>query len=461
VLRVRHPATYEAERKYLLEVVLGEFLGLAWDAEVHSGDTTELFLADREEGPRLTLREGLFASAEEDWLRPRSLPALPLRRWDPAADGLAATLVEPRVPVLFGSELSHEAFAELGDEGITVGADLLGGIFFQLTRYEELARPVRDQHERFPASASVAYREGFLDRPLVNEYLEVLRGAIERLWPRLRPRRARFRERLSHDVDWPTHEHSHEARLSKAIAGDVLRRRDPGLAIARLKALRSRIEGRLADDPYYSFDFIMDLSEAHGLQSSFYFMAGCTDPRFDATYTLEDPRIGALIRRIHERGHEIGLHPSYGTFRDPALIRRERDALLEACERLGVGQQHWGGRQHYLRWENPITWRAWEEAELAYDSSLGYSSDPAFRCGTCYEYPAFDLLARRRLALRERPLIVMEQSAIDHGSTAPIETIDRMRERCRTFGGDFTLLWHNSRLATVRERRLYRASLRG
>ena len=42
-----------------------------------------------------------------------------------------------------------------------------------LSRYEELITKDRDQHNRFPATASVAFKAGFLDRPIVSEYLEI------------------------------------------------------------------------------------------------------------------------------------------------------------------------------------------------------------------------------------------------------------------------------------------------
>ena len=461
MLLVRHPDTYEAERRYVLEVVLSEFMGLVWKARAGREDATEIVFAEAQNGARLTVLDGLFATPAHEWLTPGSLPPTPLGHWQPRADQLAPTLAAPDLPLLYRRRLPSGAIVDVTDDGITLGLDLFGAIFFQLTRYEEIARPASDEHERFPASASLAYREGFLRRPLVNEYVEVLRSAIERLWPAIRPRRHTFQQRLSHDVDWPTHVHSRASRVVRAMVGDIVRRRDAGLAVARLGAVRSRLRETPTGDPYNSFDYIMDLSEEHGLQSAFYFMAGRTEPRFDGRYELEDPLIGALIRRIHERGHEIGLHPSYGTFRDASLIRAERDALVRACDRQGVSQETWGGRQHFLRWENPVTWRAWEEVGLAYDSSLGYPLYPGFRCGTCYEYPVFDLIARRRLSLRERPLVVMEMGVIDSDGPhrSAIETVNCLRERCRMFGGQFTLLWHNSRLASARERRVYRASL--
>jgi hypothetical protein len=248
------------------------------------------------------------------------------------------------------------------------------------------------------------------------------------------------------------------------MAADVVMRRDPSLARTRLTTLAAQRRGRPEDDPYNSFDFIMDVSESHGLRSAFYFMARGTDPRFDAGYSLEHEWIQRLLKRIHDRGHEIGLHPSYQTFRDAQAIETEFQMLLSACERAGVTQDAWGGRQHFLRWENPTTWRAWGEAGLAYDSTLGFSQAAGFRCGICSDYPVFDLLARRRLALRERPLVVMEIALYgDSPARHPLalEQLSRLRDRCRLFGGEFTLLWHNSRLASRLERRAYAAAVAG
>lgn len=446
----------------MFNVVLGQFLGLEWHPEPAEIDHVELALEGQNSDPRLCIADGLFATPEGQWLKPSSMPHTPLANWDPGADGIPARLVDQSLPVLYPGHRRRPARSSDGDELLSLDVDLFGGIFFMLSRYEELVIRTRDEHGRFPARASLAARARFLQRPLVDEYVEVLRCAIEYLWPGLGLRRGNFVQRLSHDVDFPVHPGWSVPAMAKALGGDLLLRRDLSLAAARIRSLAARARGRPTEDPYFCFDLIMDLSEERGLRSSFYFMTGRTDSRFDGEYSLRDSWIEALIRRIHARGHEIGLHPSYGTFRDPELIRAERDALIETCERLGVSQAAWGGRQHYLRWENPITWRAWDEAELAYDSSLGYGDDPGFRCGTCHEYPVYDLLERRSLRLRERPLVVMETAVTERQGQldgSSLQTIEELRNRCRTFGGSFTLLWHNSRLASSRERRLYRAAL--
>jgi hypothetical protein len=430
---VEHPPGREPERRYAADVLLGEFLGLELEhAEAAGATATTLTFAGADR--RLVLADGLFATAE--WLAPASLPARPLARLDAPA-GLD---LEP-LPVLYGNPALEVAEGE-----VRLGLDVLGGAFFFLTRYEELVVEERDDRGRFPAAASLAAQEGLDERAVVNEYVELLWWALSRLWPSLERRPRAFSVVPSHDVDWPRRPERGTVNLRRA-AGDLVARRDPLLAARRL----------VGPDPYDSFDALMDASERRGLRSAFYFIAGRTGGELDGNYTLDDPWIRRLLRRVHERGHEVGLHPSYGTFLDAEQTRRERDALLRACAEEGIEQDAWGGRQHYLRWRNPETWRNWDEAGLAYDSTLGWPDRGGFRCGVCFEYPVFDLRARRRLALRERPLVAMEMAVLDTGDGAA--AFERLRERCRRFGGEFTLLWHNSRLLSGRERRVYDEAL--
>ena len=57
---------------------------------------------------------------------------------------------------------------------IECGIDIFASSFFMLTRWEEYVNKIRDMHNRFPAYASLACKNNFLDRPIVNEYVEML-----------------------------------------------------------------------------------------------------------------------------------------------------------------------------------------------------------------------------------------------------------------------------------------------
>jgi hypothetical protein len=456
-LLVTTPRGYEPERAYAAKVLLAEFLGLEIRVQHEERADVAVSLEADTGGSCLRLPDILFATRPDDWLEPPSLPPRPVPRVEPQALGLDPSA--GTVPVLYARELPGGGYLSVSETELRLGLDVFGSAFFLLSRYEELVVSERDEHDRFPAPASLAACEGFLQRPIVNEYLEVLWAQLARLWPRLERARRGARVLVSHDVDWPRCSGQTLPALLRSAAGDAVVRRDPVLALDRLTSYARSRAGRREDaDLCDTFDFIMGASERRGLTSAFYFIADHTAGDIDGTYSIDDSWIRGLLRRVHGRGHEIGLHPSYETFRNPAQTRREFERLVSACDEEGIAQSEWGGRQHFLRWENPTTWRNWAAAGLSYDSTLSFADQPGFRCGVCFEYPVFDLEARTELRLRERPLVLMEYSLLRDVGFDPqaiLGTVDGLASACRRFGGDFTLLWHNSRLVSRRERRCY------
>ena len=122
-----------------------------------------------------------------------------------------------------------------------------------------------------------------------------------------------------------------------------------------------------------------------------------------------------------------------------------------------------GARQHYLKW-NPATWVAYETCGLTHDASPGFTDRMGFRCGTCHDYPAFDLRGRRALALRVRPLHYMDTSFYAQERELPrvrasFGDLGRLAAEVRRFGGTLNLLWHNNFLNGREERAAYLEAL--
>lgn len=363
--------------------------------------------------------------------------------WPCAAD--AAALPAPgdaplRAPLIERTEL-----------GFDFHYDLPGLVYWALGRVEEIESTELDRHGRFPARASHAFRHGYLERPIIDEWLQVLAEVVRRLWPRLELRRARFQMHLSHDVDFPSrYAHSNVRHFVRSIGQDLLRRGQPldacrGLLIRMLpqRALHPR-------DPYNTFDWIMAQSERIGARSSFYFVCGGTAPE-DPGYDPSHPAIRALMREIHARGHEIGIHPSYECYLDPAALQREAALLLRICAEEGIEQPRWGGRMHYLRWRSTVTPEAFRAAGLDYDATLGYADHVGFRASTCHEYPGFNPVTARDTGVAMKPLVAMDGTLTSgdymgtDASTAAACLL-RLRQRCEDVDGCFSLLLHNSEL---------------
>jgi peptidoglycan/xylan/chitin deacetylase (PgdA/CDA1 family) len=410
----------------------------------------------------LSMPDVLFAMSESDWLTERSMPSPPLPRMRVAIRGTNVprgaeqSLPSREIPIVFAAPGCDTDLFTRTSTGIVSTADIFGSIFYTLTRYEEVARPYYDEHGRYPSYASLATIDGFLERPIVDEYVEALWSAMHELWPQLTRPSSTFRLRLTHDVDqpWaalgqPTSEVLH------SLAGDVIRRREPGLAAHRAVSLLAAKTGRLTGDPYNTFDLLMDTSERHGLTSTFYFLASNTGDAIDGRYRLSDPQIRRLLRSIHDRGHEVGLHARYGSYLSAELIETEFSALKVACAAAGFDQASWGVRQHYLRLDIPATWRCHEAAGFDHDSTLGFADHVGFRAGTGREYPPYDLLARRTLRLRERPIVVMDATLFGYQGLALRHAASKARAivaASRRHGGDAVLLYHNNSLREARRR---------
>lgn len=403
---------------------------------------------------------GIIRIAADPLTFSRNDSKLPLTYWDGADEGWTMPLNDG-LPAP-GSATLPAPLIERNETGYTIHYDILGLVYWMLSRCEEIGRHDLDEHGRFPASSSHAYKNGYLERPIVDEWLDILRQVIRRLWPSAMLLEPKFSMRVSHDVDWPSvYGFKSLTRVLVEIAGRLLRSNEPTRALSSVLYWYAARRKLHPDDPFNTFSWIMDNSEQHGLTSAFYFICGRTDPARDAAYNPEHPAIRELMRNIHRRGHEIGLHCSYNTYRDPQAIVTEAQRLKHVCTQEGIKQNAWGGRMHYLRWETPTTLHGWNDAGMTYDSTLTYPDSAGFRCGTCIEYPAFDPVAGKALRLRIRPLIAMESTVMsplymDRGiGEAAFSKFTQLKDACRAVNGCFTLLWHNSQLDSPEKRALY------
>ena len=457
------PNTHVPERTYVANVIFREILGLMCEVEVEVATTGDVTLTGPE-GKSLVFQDDLFTLSHEDWLTTRAMPRTGLPSWT-VPPHLSAALVQPEMPILFGATLNDESWVQEQGPQTLLGLDIWGSAFFMLTRYEEDLIDARDHHERFQGLSSTAHREGFLQRPLINEYAEILWALMNRLWPGLERKPRDFSMFLTHDIDSPfRHAMTGPRRTAAASAKLAWIARNPlyGINYA-LEWLGVRALRR--SDPHDTYDAIMNLSERHGCRSAFYFIADRT-ARSDGYFPLNHPKMTRALRRIAERGHEIGLHPSYHTYLDARQTRREFEILKDAARRAGSTQTTWGGRQHFLRWSPTTTLANWEHAGLNYDSTLGYQDISGFRCGVCTPFTTFDLKARRPFSLKERPLIIMESTVLDPkylglAQTEVLDTILALKTTCRRFAGEFVVLWHNHRFVDPTELDFYRGLLEG
>jgi hypothetical protein len=61
--------------------------------------------------------------------------------------------------------------------------DLFAATFYLLSRYEEYLPHDKDEYGRYAHTGSLAWREGFLDQPLINIWLKEFKTALSLYYP--------------------------------------------------------------------------------------------------------------------------------------------------------------------------------------------------------------------------------------------------------------------------------------
>ncbi len=423
MLTITAPAGFEAEKAYACTVLMGELLGVPWRLQFSPGERHYRVVLPN--GRTLLIEDGFWKHLRsgEHYCQGIYLPAQAVLMPSPFDRGR-------NIVGVYG----NSAFIT-GEREWYCGVDIVASTFFMLTRWEEAVSPERDAFGRFPAYASLAYRAGFLHRPIVNEYARFLRQVFARLGLLLPPARSTARLHLSCDVDHPRLWWSPVDRF-RTLASSLLRRKNPRETLWWLRHGFFR-----RGDPFDVFDAWMGKAEQKGLTWHFNFLG---DPRgrADAHYSLQHPSVKRLLGRIAERGHIIGFHPSRRACGDPAVFEQELSTLRQAAPTPVTT-----GRQHYLCFSIPDTWQQWADAGMKWDSTLGYPEAEGFRCGICCDFPVFNIRSRQVLPLREKPLIAMDITLAHYRRYTPEQALTRLQslwQTVREHGGELVLLWHNS-----------------
>ena len=319
------------------------------------------------------------------------------------------------------------------------GPDLLACIFFALSRYEEYGDVARDVHGRYPATASHAYRHGYLQRPIVREWTAALGRQLRTWFPALPPPQRRpFTFQPTYDVDiaW-AYRHRGWRGLASGIK-DALTGHLPR-AVQRLRATAS-------SDPFFTFDALIALHRQHALTPRWFWLVSDGKRREDPNpFPLPVTQI-KLIQSLAKHS-DYGLHPSYLSYNSSKIIEGERDRLQTV---LQVDVTH--SRQHFLRFQLPVTYRLLLDAGLTHDHSMGYADAVGWRAGTNLPFPWYDLEREQATTLTVHPFAAMDVTLKQYLHLTGGDAGAMIMELAHTtlpFGGPFTLLWHNSSFADV------------
>jgi hypothetical protein len=387
--------------------------------------------------------EPAFTSREDEYLTCAE-PKLCYGKWL-AADELfiasSGLLFETGIS---GKEMHHfdfgdsKAFFPVYDTASLFPFDIFSASFFLVSRYEEYLPHFRDEHGRFPAKETEAFKQGFLRRPLVNIWAEDLKKALSARYPSMIFRKRAFLFQPTYDID-AAYAFRHKG-LTRTLGG-FLKTLQAGNS-GELKQ-RLRVFFQLENDPYDTFALQFKWQKAYDLHPV-YFILFADYGLNDKNLPVNDRHFQALIKAIADHA-EVGIHPSYGSNHQPAILAAEIARLSRVLRR-----EITSSRQHFLKLQLPSTYRNLINLDITDDYSMGFASEPGFRASICDTFNFYDLDLDVETKLRIHPFAIMDGTLIDYYGMKPehaYANIDPMLREVRSLGGTFISLWHNHTLS--------------
>ena len=333
--------------------------------------------------------------------------------------------------------------------------DIFAACFYLLSRYEEYLSFRADKYGRFEAAQSLAFRNGFLNEPVVNQWAEKFRNILIATYPGLTYQSKDFKYISTIDVDnaW-AYLHKGFLRTTGAFVKSILRF-DFHDFIRRLHTLSG------ADrDPYYSFDYLKEQEGKYGFNSVYFFLTGKYG-RYDKNISVRREALKNLILDKFKSA-EAGIHPSYNSNKKYDILDQE---VSEFSSLINAPVKK--SRQHFLVIRFPETFRRLIKSGIKEDYSLGYSSAPGFRAGICTPFKFYDLSEEKVTDLNLIPFNVMDVTLKEYMGLQPDEAINKIKEmvlKVKNVNGTFVSLWHNESLSETGQwkgwRRVYEEMLR-
>ena len=276
--------------------------------------------------------------------------------------------------------------------------DIFAASFYLISRYEEYLPHQKDMYGRYAHENSLAFKEGFLNIPLVNIWVKDLVRSIQDKFPELAFHYpiaigSLFTFIPTYDIDIAY------AYKYKGVA------RNLGGFFKSPNVERIKVLCGFKKDPFDTYEWLYNLHERLSLKPVFFFLVAAQNGLYDKNI-LPSTKAMQELANSHAKKYAVGLHPSWQTGEENTLFKKEKEQLERMCEKeINIT------RQHYIRFNLADGYNKLLENGFADDYSMGYGSINGFRASVASSFNWFDLAKNEVTNLRIYPFCFMEANS--------------------------------------------------
>ena len=314
--------------------------------------------------------------------------------------------------------------------------DIFAASFYLISRYEEYLPHELDVYGRYAHENALAFKQGFLNKPLVNIWLTDFAACLQQKFPSLKIKLPSFNYLPTYDIDiaW--------SYKSKGLLRNI------GGFIKAPSASRIKVLLGLNTDPFDSYMFLNALHDEYGLKPVYFFLAATWGSLYDKNISPYSNGMWQLIKQ-HAKKYTIGVHPSWKSNENVAIIKKEKK-ILETAGNVMIHKS----RQYYIKLTLPITYQNLLDAGINEDYSMGYGSINGFRASVASSYLWYDLSAEKITNLRIQPFCFMDANCYYEQKQDSRQAFDELLyyfNCCKQYGGQMITIFHNNFLGTDKQ----------
>lgn len=320
--------------------------------------------------------------------------------------------------------------------GVLFSFDVFSASFYLLTRYEEYLSHKTDEHQRFLASESLAFKHNFLKFPIINHWVTNLVAFLVEKYPHLKIAKKQFTFISTLDIDNAFA--IKNKSILRTVGGIAKASKSKNDTIERIKILTNNKK-----DPYDTFDEQEKIHQKYNLNPIYFFLVG-DYAKYDKNCSIENKDFQHLIKKISIT-NLVGLHPSYRSNENYERLTMEKQRL-EKCTNKIITKS----RQHFLKLKFPETYLNLIKAGINEDYTMGFADENGFRASIASPFYFYDLKNEKTTTLKIVPFCVMEATFKYYKKSSPTTALKEILEiinEVKKVNGTFVSVWHNESLS--------------
>ena len=328
-------------------------------------------------------------------------------------------------------------FFEILEES-AIPFDIFAASFYLITRYEEYSYHKKTKEALFPAAASLAFQHNFLEKPVIDIWAFRFRELLKERFPDYTFNYKKFEFKPIFEVPIAyMYKHKGFMRNGAALVFELF--------TFKFKAVLNRIKVwfGLDEDPFDTYESIMQLLKQYNFKSIFFFLLGdysTYDNNISYTNLAYQSRIKAVADYT-----QVGLLASYFT-------NTNEKRLKEEIQRLNTIIHHpvLATRQHLSHSTLPETYQHLVDLGVIEDYTMGYEKRIGFRASTCSPFYFYDIEFEIQTPLKVYNIPINERTLHEHlyfSSKNSLEKVKQLGNKIKNLNGVFTPVFHNYSLS--------------